>query len=115
MPQKILSKTRSYNLDKISLLTTLYINLLILKNKDAKIAIHRLPMIKEAGEVEEKIVAQELFAEVRTQARILSSVEGVRQMIRIPFSILRNLAARTKINDLSNTETRKETLKNEEI
>lgn len=115
MPQKILSKIRSYNLDKISLLTTLYINLLILKNKDAKIAIHRLPMIKEAGEVEEKIVAQELFAEVRTQVRILSSVEGVRQMIRIPFSILKNLTTRTKINDLSNTETRKETLKNEEI
>lgn len=57
-------------------------------------AIHRLAMIKEAGEVEEKIVAQELFNEVRTQVRILSSVEGVRQMVGFPMTIVKDLTER---------------------
>jgi len=54
-------------------------------------AIHRLAMVKEAGEVEEKIVAQELLNEVRTQVRILSSVEGLRQMISFPIAIVRHI------------------------
>jgi MFS family permease len=62
-------------------------------------ALHRLAMIKEAGEVEEKIVAQELFTEVRTQVRILSSVEGVKQMVGFPVSIIRNVAERMISND----------------
>jgi MFS family permease len=54
-------------------------------------AIHRLAMIKETGEVEEKIVAQELLNEVRTQVRILSSVEGLRQMVSFPIAIVRHI------------------------
>ena len=41
-------------------------------------SLHRLAMVKEVGEVEEKIVVQELFAEVKGQVRTLSSVEGLR-------------------------------------
>jgi MFS family permease len=59
-------------------------------------SIHRLSMIKEAGEVEEKVVVNELFNEVRGQVRILSSVEGLRQMVAFPFSILRGLARNNK-------------------
>ena len=62
-------------------------------------ALHRLAMIKEAGEVEEKIVAQELFTEVRTQVRTLSSVEGVKQMVSFPVSIIRNVTERMISND----------------
>lgn len=58
-------------------------------------------MVKEAGEVEEKIVAQELVAEVRSQVRILSSVEGLRQMVSFPFSIVRNISVRIKAGDKS--------------
>jgi len=47
--------------------------------------------IKEAGEMEEKIVAQELFTEVRTQVRTLSSIEGVKQMISFPITVVRNI------------------------
>ncbi|MFC1780741.1 MFS transporter [Planctomycetota bacterium] len=57
-------------------------------------AIHRLAMIKEAGEVEEGIVVEELFSEVRNQVRILSSVEGLRQMVSFPISIVRNITGR---------------------
>ena len=54
-------------------------------------ALHRLAMVKEDGEVEENIIVQELCTEVRTQVRILSSVEGVKQMISFPISVIRNI------------------------
>ena len=57
-------------------------------------ALHRLAMVKEVGEVEEKIVAQELFTEVRSQVRTLSSVEGVKQMVSFPFIIVKNITER---------------------
>jgi len=57
-------------------------------------ALHRLAMVREEGEVEEKIVAQELFTEVRTQVRTLSSVEGVRQMVSFPISMVRSITER---------------------
>jgi len=57
-------------------------------------ALHRLAMIKEVGEVEEKIIAQELYTEVRTQVRTLSSVEGVKQMISFPLIIVKNITER---------------------
>jgi hypothetical protein len=50
-----------------------------------------LAKIKEVGEVEEKVVVGELFAEVRSQVRTLSSIEGLRQMVSFPFSVLRTL------------------------
>lgn len=57
-------------------------------------SLHRLAMVKEVGEVEEKIVVQELFTEVKGQVRTLSSVEGLRQMISFPFGIIRNLTSK---------------------
>lgn len=57
-------------------------------------ALHRLAMIREVGEVEEKIVAQEFFGEVRSQVRTLSSVEGVKQMVSFPISMVRNITVR---------------------
>jgi MFS family permease len=77
-------------------------------------ALHRLAMVKEAGEVEEGIVAQELFTEVRTQVRILSSVEGVRQMVSFPFSAIRNLAIKIGVSNNNKTEPNKERAGNEE-
>ena len=62
-------------------------------------SLHRLAMVKEIGEVEEKIVTRELFVEVRSQVRTLSSVEGLRQMISFPFVIVRNLAAKKERNE----------------
>jgi MFS family permease len=57
-------------------------------------SIHRLSLIKEEGEVEEKIVINELFAEVTGQVRTLSSVEGLRQMVSFPFSVVRNITTK---------------------
>jgi len=60
-------------------------------------SLHRLAMIKEEGEVEEKVVMNELFAEVSGQVRTLSSIEGLRQMVSFPFSIIRGI--KTKITN----------------
>jgi len=57
-------------------------------------SLHRLAMIKETGEVEEKIVMNELFSEVGGQVRTLSSIEGLRQMVSFPFSIVRSLTTK---------------------
>ncbi len=62
-------------------------------------SLHRLAMIKEAGEVEEKVVMNELFAEVSGQVRTLSSIEGLRQMISFPFSIIRGLTIKIRPNN----------------
>jgi len=56
-------------------------------------------MINEQGEVEEMIVVQELFPEVRTQVRTLSSYEGIKQMVSFPFIIIKNFAEKRISND----------------
>lgn len=62
-------------------------------------SLHRLAMVKEEGEVEEKTVARELFSEVRSQVRILSSVEGLRQMVSFPLAAIRDISVRIVSND----------------
>jgi len=62
-------------------------------------SIHRLSLIKEVGEVEGKVVFNELMAEVRTQVRTLSSVEGLRQMVSFPFTVVRDLTIKVKANN----------------
>ena len=71
-------------------------------------SLHRLSLVKESGEVEQKVVAQELMAEVRSQVRILSSVEGLRQMVSFPFSIVRNMSVRIKTNGNSASDKEKD-------
>jgi len=62
-------------------------------------ALHRLSMVKEQGEVEEDIVMQEFYAEVSNQARILSSFDGIKQMVSFPFIIIRKITERIIPND----------------
>jgi MFS family permease len=70
-------------------------------------SIHRLSMIKEVGEVEEKVVFNELVTEVRSQVRTLSSVEGLRQMVSFPFTVVRDLAIKRKANHKTNNNQEK--------
>jgi len=67
-------------------------------------SIHRLSMIKEVGEVEEKVVFNELVTEVRSQVRILSSVEGLRQMVSFPFTIVRSLRGDKNCSEKENNQ-----------
>jgi MFS family permease len=65
-------------------------------------SLQRLTLVREVGEVEEKVVVSELFTEVKSQVRTLSSVEGLRQMVSFPFSIIRNLAGKIGNNNKIN-------------
>jgi len=47
-------------------------------------SIHRLAYIKEAGEVEDRIVVRELIAQVSREMRNLSTAGGLRYMLRFP-------------------------------
>ncbi len=57
-------------------------------------ALHRLAMIREVGEVEEKVVLQELVTEVKLQIRTVSTVVGLRQLFSVPVLILDRLRAK---------------------
>jgi hypothetical protein len=65
-------------------------------------------MIKEVGEVEEKVVFNELITEVRGQVRTLSSVEGLRQMVSFPFTVVRDLTIKAKANSKISNNQEKE-------
>lgn len=47
-------------------------------------SIHRLAYVREAGEVEERLVVRELIAQVSREMRNLSTVGGLRYMLRFP-------------------------------
>jgi len=59
-------------------------------------SIHRLAMVKEVGEVEEKIVVRELISEVRRRMLDVSTVGGLRQMVNFPFLVAKNLLVPSK-------------------
>ncbi|MFZ3169032.1 MAG: MFS transporter [Candidatus Methanoperedens sp.] len=53
-------------------------------------SIHRLALVKEVGEVEEKIVINELISEVRRDMRSFSTASGLRNTMQFPFSVMRS-------------------------
>ena len=59
-------------------------------------SIHRLALVKEVGEVEEKIVIRELIAEVMRPLRNFSTAGGLRHMLQFPFSLIRTTVEKTK-------------------
>ncbi|PIS26917.1 MAG: MFS transporter [bacterium (Candidatus Stahlbacteria) CG08_land_8_20_14_0_20_40_26] len=59
-------------------------------------SIHRLAMVKEVGEVKEKIVLQELVSEIRKEMRNLSTAGGLRQVIQFPFYIVKTTFKRRR-------------------
>jgi len=72
-------------------------------------SIHRLSLVKEIGEVEEKIVINELVSEVRRISRNLTTVGGLRDMILFPFAIIKKVPGvenkkKTKTNKVTKNE-----------
>jgi len=60
-------------------------------------SIHRLAYIKEAGDVEDRIVVHELIAQVSREMRNLSTVGGLRYMLRFP--VLGSIGVKTGSNE----------------
>jgi len=52
-------------------------------------SVHRLAMVKEVGEVEERVVFHELVSEIATTTRNLSTAGGLRRMAPFPFLVAR--------------------------
>jgi MFS-type transporter involved in bile tolerance (Atg22 family) len=57
-------------------------------------ALHRLLGVREEGEVEERVVVTELYAEVRKAVKNVSNVAGLRHLTYFPYAKLRDLLAR---------------------
>lgn len=55
-------------------------------------ALHRLLAVREEGEVEERIVIQEFYSEVRKFARSVSNVAGMRTLSHFPYGAMRQQA-----------------------
>ena len=62
-------------------------------------ALHRLAMIREVGDVEEKVILQELATEVKLQIRTISTMAGLRHMFSVPVLILDRLRGKKGNND----------------
>ncbi|MBU1076289.1 MAG: MFS transporter [Spirochaetes bacterium] len=52
-------------------------------------SIHRLSLVKETGEVQEKIVVNQLISHVKRNIENISSVAGIRNMIQFPFLFIK--------------------------
>jgi len=59
-------------------------------------SVHRLALVKEVGEVKEKIVVKELISEVGRATRNLSTAGGLRHMVNFPFLIVRHFRRKKK-------------------
>ena len=62
-------------------------------------SLHRLAMVKEVGEVEEKVIMRELATEVKLQIRTISSVAGLRHMVSFPVLILNRMMGKKDTNN----------------
>jgi hypothetical protein len=52
-------------------------------------SLHRLALVKEEGEVEEKVILNQLMVEVKDEIRNFTTVGGVKQVVDFPFAIFR--------------------------
>ncbi|UCE08991.1 MAG: MFS transporter [Candidatus Thorarchaeota archaeon] len=63
-------------------------------------ALHRLALVNEIGEVEERVVVEAIIAETRRNVKTLSTVDGLRQTFHLPLSKRRRRTRSTeRINE----------------
>ena len=62
-------------------------------------AIHRIALVKEPGEVEERIVIEALLAETRRNVRTVSTVDGLRHTFQVPIKATKKSLRRRKKKD----------------
>jgi len=59
-------------------------------------AIHRIALVKEPGEVEERVVLEALIAETRRNVRTVSTVDGLRHTFQVPLKGTKKTLKRKK-------------------
>jgi MFS family permease len=60
------------------------------------IALHRLSSVEEAGDIEQKQMVRQIFAQTRSSINNLSTVPGLRALTEIPESIFRDAKIRSR-------------------
>ena len=55
-------------------------------------ALHRLSLVKEVGEVDERVVLEAIAAETRRNVKIISTVDGLRSTFQVPIKTTRRIA-----------------------
>ena len=70
-------------------------------------ALHRLLAVKEEGEVEEDVVVNELYGQVRKAVRHVSNVAGLRQLTYFPYAILKEIRPTKPTIDRTTTRPNK--------
>lgn len=59
-------------------------------------ALHRLSLVKETGEVDERIVLEAIAAETRQNVKNISTVDGLKQTFQVPIETTRKIVRRRK-------------------
>jgi MFS family permease len=59
-------------------------------------AIHRIALVKEPGEVEERVVLEALLAETRRNVRTVSTIDGLRHTFQVPIKATKKGLKRRK-------------------
>jgi MFS family permease len=59
-------------------------------------ATHRIALVKEPGEVEERVVLEALLAETRRNVRTVSTVDGLRHTFQVPIKVTKKSLRRRK-------------------
>ena len=59
-------------------------------------AIHRITLVNEPGEVEERVVLEALIAETRRNVRTVSTVDGLRQTFQVPLKVTKKKLKKKK-------------------
>jgi MFS family permease len=57
-------------------------------------SIRRLAMVREVGEVKEKVIVRELISESRELVRNLSTAGGIRQIVYVPLTLFKHVTKR---------------------
>jgi MFS family permease len=59
-------------------------------------ALHRLSLVKETGEVDERVVLEAIAAETRRNVKTISTVDGLRQTFQVPIETTKKIVRSRK-------------------
>jgi hypothetical protein len=59
-------------------------------------ALHRLSLVKEVGEVDERVVLEAIAAETRRNVKTISTVDGLRSTFQVPIETTRRISKSRK-------------------
>ena len=59
-------------------------------------ALHRLSLVKETGEVDERVVLEAIAAETRRNVKNISTVDGLRHTFQVPVETTRKIVKRRR-------------------